>query len=62
MNTDDQIRELCARAAATQDPEDVSKILSQLRAVLREHIARIEEMVEERRRVAEPEHKLSKSA
>jgi len=56
MDGQDPVRELCARAAASQDTEEVSKILSQLRAVLREHITRVESMIiEERRRLADLE-------
>jgi hypothetical protein len=42
--------------------DDLDEILSQLRSVLREHIARIEDMIEERRRLAELEHDLGKNA
>jgi hypothetical protein len=61
MNGYDPVRELCARAAAASQPEELDEILAQLRAVVREHMARIESMIEERRRRAELEHEPSKS-
>jgi hypothetical protein len=61
MDGHDLVRELCARATATSRPEELDAILSQLRAVVREHIARIESLIEERRRRANPEHELSRA-
>jgi len=38
MKHDTRIRELCAQAVASQDPDQVRRILSELREALREHI------------------------
>jgi hypothetical protein len=50
-NTEDRIRELCAKAAAAESPNEVNEILSQLRAALREHIANIKDMIAEYHRL-----------
>ena len=56
MNVDDQVRELCDRALSSRDPAEVSEmILSQVRALLHEHVARIRKLVAERRRRSELE-------
>lgn len=38
---DDKIRELCAKAVATQDSSELHDILQQLRASLHEHVRRL---------------------
>jgi hypothetical protein len=40
-NSEDRIRELCARALSTDDPDEVKEIATQLRAELRDQIARL---------------------
>ena len=62
MNVEDQARSLCARAIATQDPNEVGEVLAQLRALLRQHFANVEEMIQERRDRADLEQVLGKSA
>jgi len=46
MRTDLQtrIQELSARAAATNDPEELSVVFEELRAALREHLALVREL------------------
>jgi len=53
--------ELCARAAATDDLDELSEVLSHLCAVMYEHILSIEKMVEERRHFGDLERKMSGS-
>jgi hypothetical protein len=38
---DDKIRELCAWAVASEDPEELQEICKQLRAALEEHTNRV---------------------
>lgn len=45
MNTEDRIRELCTSAAATEDPDELSEIASQLQVELREQIAHLRDMI-----------------
>ena len=44
-NPEDCVRELCARAAATDDPDELKKISSQLRAELNEQITNRRDLV-----------------
>ena len=44
-NPEDCVRELCARAAATDDPDELKKISSQLRAELNEQITNLGDLV-----------------
>jgi len=60
MKPQDQARKLCERAAASRDPEELAEILVELRALMRQHFAHVEELTEERR--ANRENKLGKSA
>jgi hypothetical protein len=46
INTEDRIRELCARAAATEDPDEIDEIVSQLRAELHQQITYLRSMVD----------------
>jgi len=62
MNAQDQTRKLCQRAAASRDPDDLAEILAELRALMRQHFAHVEELTEERRHRANQENKLGKSA
>jgi hypothetical protein len=41
-----RIRDLCARVVATQDPDEINKITSQLRAELEDQITRLRGMVD----------------
>lgn len=50
MNVEEQARDLFAKAAATEDTDELNAILAQLRALLRESHAHIEDMIRERRR------------
>jgi hypothetical protein len=59
MNVDDQLRGLCDRASLSRDPAEVTEILSQLRAILHQHIAGIRKLVNERRRRSELQQELS---
>jgi hemerythrin len=52
MDAEEKVRALCARAAATDDADEVDEILAELRALLGEHFARLEELIEQRRRFA----------
>jgi hypothetical protein len=38
---DDRIRELCTKAVAAKDPEEVNLILSELRATIRQYMQRL---------------------
>jgi hypothetical protein len=52
MNPEDRIRrirELCAMAAAAEDPDEVQEIASQLRAELHAQIAYLKDLVAQRR-------------
>jgi hypothetical protein len=62
MNAEEQARSLCARALATDDPNELDEILAQLHALLKEHSTIIEKMIEERRLRADLQHALGKSA
>jgi hypothetical protein len=42
---EDRIRELCARAVDAQDPESLRVVLTELRAALGEHHARLKALV-----------------
>ncbi len=42
----DRIRELCARAAATDEPDELKEIASQLRDELQGQIARLRDVVD----------------
>lgn len=44
MSLDDDIRALCAKAAACSDEQEVSKILEQLRALLKMHGRSVKDM------------------
>ncbi|HWY59197.1 MAG TPA: hypothetical protein VNZ03_32340 [Terriglobales bacterium] len=52
MNPQDQARKLCQRAAASRDPDELAEILVELRGLMRQHFAHIEELTEERRQRA----------
>ena len=62
MNPQDQARKLCERAAASLDPDELAAILVELRALMRQHFAHVEELIEEGRHRADRENKLGKSA
>lgn len=62
MNAEEQARALCARAIAIDDPDGLDEILAQLNALLHEHIAKLEAMIEQRRLRVELECLLGKSA
>jgi hypothetical protein len=47
--SEDRIRELCARAAATDDPDELEEIAAQLRNELEDHSARLRGAVDEKR-------------
>jgi len=51
-SSEDRIRELCARAAATDDPDELEEIAAQLRAEVQDHSARLRGAVDEKRRRA----------
>ena len=57
-NAEDRTRELCARLAVAEDPQEIDEIASQLRAELREHIAHVRAMlaVHHKRVNADAEH------
>ena len=44
--SEDRIRELCARAAATDDPDELEEIAAQLRNELQDHITRLRGLVD----------------
>jgi len=46
MNPQDQARKLCERAAASRDPDELAEILVELRALMRQHFAHVEELTE----------------
>ena len=58
MNAEGRARKLCERAGASRDPDD----LAELRALMRQHFAHVEELIEERRHRANQENKLGESA
>ena len=62
MNAEDRARKLCERAAASRDPDDLAEILAELRELMQQHFAHVEELIEERRHRANRENKLGKSA
>ena len=62
MNPEDRARKLCERAAASRDPDELGDILADLRELMLQHFAHVEEMIEESRRRANRENKLGKSA
>jgi len=62
MNPEDRARKLCERAAASRDPDELGEILAELRALMRQHFAHVEELIEEGRHRANRENKLGKSA
>jgi hypothetical protein len=45
MTLSQNIRDLCSRATAAEEPEEVEKILTELRAALREHTIRLKMML-----------------
>ena len=49
IDPQDRIRELCARAAATDDPDELKEIAAQLRAELQDDSARRRGAVDENR-------------
>lgn len=62
MNAEDRARKLCERAAASRDPDELGEILAELRALMQQHFAHVEEMIEERRNRANQKNRLGKSA
>ena len=46
-----RITDLCSAAVATQDPEELERIVPQLKAALQEQIAHLRKMVEEAKEV-----------
>jgi hypothetical protein len=62
MDAEDRARKLCERAAASQDPDELDESLAQLNALLHEHIARLQAMIEQRRLRVDLERLLGKSA
>ena len=44
--SEDRIRELCARAAATDDPDELEEIAAQLRNELQDHITPLRGLVD----------------
>jgi hypothetical protein len=50
VSLEDRIRELCAKAVETKDSDQLSPILSELRAALHEQNARARGMIAERAR------------
>ena len=49
MNSQDLALKLCDRAAASRDRDELAEILVELRALMRQHFAHVEELIEERR-------------
>ena len=49
IDPEERIRELCARAAATDDPDELEEIPPQLRNELEDHSARLRGAVDEKR-------------
>ena len=62
MNAEEQARALCARAIATDDPDELDEILTQLNTLLHEHIEKVEAMIQQRRLRVDLERLLDKSA
>lgn len=62
MHAEDRARKLCERAVASQDLDELDAILVELRALLRDHFAHISNLTQERRRRANLEHVLGRSA
>ena len=62
MNPEDQARSLCDKAIATQDPNELAEIMAKLRALIRQQLTHVEEMIQERGHRADLEHVLDKSA
>ena len=62
MNAEDRARKLCERAAASRDPDELGEILAELCALMQQHFAHVEELIEEGRHRANRENKLSKNA
>jgi hypothetical protein len=60
INSDDRIRELCFKAAATTDSHQLSPILEELRATLQEQQALAKSLVAERTRMLSPRVLLSR--
>jgi hypothetical protein len=50
------------RAAATQDLDELDAILVELRVLIRQHFAHVEEMIQECRHPEDRENKLSQGA
>ena len=55
---EDRIRNLCAKAMVTTDPTELSGILEQLRAALRDHVARLRRLAAGFRLPPERRHSL----
>jgi hypothetical protein len=51
---EDKIRELCAKAVAAQDSDQLNPILSELRAALNEHDQLAKVLIAERTRMRNP--------
>ena len=51
VSLEDRIRELCAKAVETKDSDELSPILSELRAALHEQHTRAKELIAERTRM-----------
>ena len=49
MNAEDRARKLCEQAGASRDPDELAEILVELRELMRQHFAHVEELIEERR-------------
>jgi len=49
IDPEERIRELCARAAATDDPDELEEIPAQRRSELADHSARLRGAVDEKR-------------
>ena len=62
MNAEDRAGELCARAELTEDLDELDEILVELRALIRDYFAHVSEVIQERRRRADLENQLGKSA
>lgn len=62
MNPEDRARKLCERAAVSRDPDELGQILADLRALMQQHFAHVEELIEEHRHRPNRENKLRKSA
>ena len=62
MNPEDRARKLCELAVAAQDLAELESILLELRMLMREHFAHVEDLIEARRHRTDLEHVLDKSA